>query len=522
MAVLLACWIGACDLSSSPPDGARAAVGGVIRYEGPRPRCVGEEIQGQFVFQLFPGSGPSPFEVVGPATERLLLAGRAFDSGDCEPGVSPISKDVDFELRSFGPSGLLEETPFHLVVFFDATGDYQSGDAFLGQPNRGDVFGAAYESPETRRFEIFRFGPTSLFPSGQTFAEVEVTVDAVVRSEVPAFRYGSGLKEISSEATLPPASVEGEAWEDALFAVADATLEVLPVATEPHRSALSTVGIGLSDDPARGFWSVEVDPERMFGELAHPILGELTWRTPFTVLRRRRSDLEQQVGIPEVLLVPLPRPSLETKQVFSPSMELLIPPVAIVDLNPALPVCRVPYIAPGNEADRYEGTPTECQELPTGTYDGLVTHGVAGGSATSGVPSFISDTGLRVVGGEFVAQRWSVPNALGQLLNDQGEASQVTVVEGDPVTAPDPMQATPDHGEARCQQAPDPAQPGSTRSVVLTPVPPACCEPVQDLCDLPLCAGDASDGTGIRRVTMIDRGRPDCVPFLMPQSCCPS
>ena len=52
----------------------------------------------------------------------------------------------------------------------------------------------------------------------------------------------------------------------------------------------------------------------MFGEIAHPVIRDQPWRTPFTVLRRNRSQAEQAANIPEVLLVPLPRPSLEAKQ----------------------------------------------------------------------------------------------------------------------------------------------------------------------------------------------------------------
>ena len=86
-------------------------------------------------------------------------------------------------------------------------------------------------------------------------------------------------------------------------------------------------------------------------------------------------------------------------------------------------------------------------------------------------PEFISDTGLRVVGGEFVAQRWRVPNTLGQLLNDQGDGARFTVVDTDTETAPDPMVERPDHGVPQCQEAPDPDQPGMTRTVSLSSVP---------------------------------------------------
>jgi hypothetical protein len=203
-------------------------------------------------------------------------------------------------------------------------------------------------------------------------------------------------------------------------------------------------------------------------------------------------------------------------------MDLLVPPIAIVDLNPDVPVCRIPIIAPGNLADEYEReSMTECQELPTGTYEIYIQHGVAGGTASTGAPANISENGLRVLGGEFVSQRWRVPNeALANFASDQSLAGTFRVVETDPDTAPDAAAMTYGHGVAACEEAPDPVDPTMTRPIDTPPLPPACCDQVEHLCGIPLCPVDMSGSSATRAATMVVDGKPNCMPFLVPASCC--
>ena len=66
------------------------------------------------------------------------------------------------------------------------------------------------------------------------------------------------------------------------------------------------------------------------------------------------------------------------------------------------------------------------------------------------------------------------------------------------------------------------SEPGM-RPVNFIPVPDNCCAAVDHLCDIPLCETvTAQAGGRIRRSNAIDpiTGLPNCLPFLMPASCC--
>lgn len=257
----------------------------------------------------------------------------------------------------------------------------------------------------------------------------------------------------------------------------------------------------------------------------HPILGSagIPWTTPIFLLERGRTAAEVAAGVPRVLLIGSTRPSQTAfKQVFSPSIDMLIPPVAVVDLNPAYRSCRIPYVPPGNLASMYEGLPAECQEVPSGWYAMSVLQGVAGGTVTDGAEAAFSDTGYLLEGGSFSGQAWSIPNELGPpdpifgpvsvaqldagfLRPSQGE--RFRVFDGKPV----------DGVRHDCESALD-ASTGTMRPVSPTPVPDRCCEPVRHLCGLPLCAAGAQ--SGVREVTTSRDGALTCVPFEMPASCC--
>jgi hypothetical protein len=508
----------ACDFSSKPPDGVRGTVSGRVEYFGRAPRCRGDDVLGQIVFLLYASEGDPLVSLQRPVAERAIEGERLFNvPDDCGAGGAPLMRSFDFELSSFGPRNLVREDEFRLVAFWDHDDNFVADDALREEPNRGDVFGAAYENTDTRRFEPLVFSPSS----EQRITGLVVTIDAEVRSERPLFRLEPGFTPLWAESVMPP-NEDRMSWENALFELTETRLGVLPVSTEPHRTALASAGYVISDDPPRGFFSFEADPRRVAGELGHPIFSYLdySWETPFTVFRRVRTQVEADVGLPNVYLVPLQRPSQTTKEVFSPSMDLLVAPIALVDLNPELPVCRIPMLAPSNRADLYERIPTECQELPTGFYDVYTQHGVAGGTSTSGVPMDISDTGTRIIGGEYVGQTWFVPNELGRFLNDQGDAGRFRVIDSDPVSQPDAASTDASHGVMGCMEAEDPMNPGMMRRIEHMPVPPVCCELVTHLCGIPLCTGTMV-GTGVtREATARDGDRPTCLPFLMPSACC--
>ncbi|MDH5490978.1 MAG: hypothetical protein OEY14_03300, partial [Myxococcales bacterium] len=147
------------------------------------------------------------------------------------------------------------------------------------------------------------------------------------------------------------------------------------------------------DDPFAYAWylrSVDADGDGIPD--VHPILGpsaasyeEATkWITPMVILKRQRSALEQEAGIPETLLIPAVSLSFVgviglPKRVTDLPVPLMIPPVAAVQTHPTDAACRIPYLAPGNSVNAYQRITSECQELPTGLYSVNVLQGVAGG-----------------------------------------------------------------------------------------------------------------------------------------------
>ena len=82
------------------------------------------------------------------------------------------------------------------------------------------------------------------------------------------------------------------------------------------------------------------------------------------------------------------------------SIQVVVPPAALVNLDPSDPACTIPYFAPGNLTSAYELAP-ECQELPTGEYDVTVFHGFAAVMADG------------VLSHTFTGQFWSIPNEPG-------------------------------------------------------------------------------------------------------------
>ena len=213
------------------------------------------------------------------------------------------------------------------------------------------------------------------------------------------------------------------------------------------------------------------------------------------------------------------------KQVFAPAIDMLVPPIAVVDLDPSQGgVCQVAYVAPNNIAPLYEGSPRDCQELPTGFYSHTVLAGVA--NAVPGpAPAEISDTGFTLNVGVFTEQAWLIPNEFGP---PDRVANPAAVAQLDPdlqiaEQGPDGMlrvfDGNPENGirnELSCAFSIDPAVSlTDPRPIVYTAVSAECCANVQSLCGLPLC--EAADG--VRSSTTTD-GQLTCVPFEMPLSCC--
>ena len=105
---------------------------------------------------------------------------------------------------------------------------------------------------------------------------------------------------------------------------------------------------------------------------------------------------------------------------FEKDINIIVPPVAVVDLNPNVPTCKVPYLAPNNAAPAYEGMSRECQNLPTGDYDLIVFHGFAGGTSSESPVFPDADSGpiYSLENATFTGQVWTVPNELGAVDSD--------------------------------------------------------------------------------------------------------
>jgi hypothetical protein len=178
-----------------------------------------------------------------------------------------------------------------------------------------------------------------------------------------------------------------------------------------------------------------------------------------------------------------------------------------------------------------------------------------------------------IEGGSFSSQAWSIPNELGcpdpyarpgtnlsvtqvdvdptancgtdrlscdlpdgsAMQCSQGPHGRFAVVDPDSTNSPDTEDNTPGHGIAECQTAVSSAT-GTERAVVYMDVPEECCAPIAHFCGLPLCPlrdEAVLEGRGgsraIREVQIegTDYGMnadgtlyANCVPFLMPASCC--
>jgi hypothetical protein len=593
-----ACLLGACGdpLVDAPereggnaPDPTGLLEGDVV-YAAPMPECVGGAVTGRVVLTLFRSDDPPPPEGGATTAVNLLFvdAAELFAPSDCGlPEGTVVTRSAGFRWPDIplgqGPAdaeGDLPGVAYQIRGFYDAEGDFDPRFGIRSGATRGDVAGGAFLSATDLRFRALAFDHVDERPDGQVVSGVTVTLAAPVGSEIPAFALDEGTRAMSSSATFS-LSPDPVARDQALWELAAMRLRLLDP-DGPEGPSLERAGVDLdTSQEGRGFFVAPVDADRDgMGDL-HPVLGStgLPWLLPIVIAQRARNPVERSVGIPGVRFVATVRPGFvlppAQRTTFAPEIDISVPPVAIVTLRPDLPECQIPYIAPGNAAEQYEAGPTECQELPTGSYDVALIGGLAGAtivdvraaiqaempdipaSALDAAVAARTDTGFALSGGTLASQAWSIPNELGcpdvaylppgfainqldedpttpcgapdtLMLADQGPQGRFAVVDENPDDAPDPTSTADGRGVPLCGTAPR-ASTGMLDSVTYVDVPEACCDGVRALCGLPLCplvdraprmSGTGSVGIRELRAGDVIDGVPTCVPFHVPVSCC--
>lgn len=544
---------------------------GSVLYSGPRPECLRRDdgspyaIPGRVALLMFRFDNPPPPSGSATSAENFMVipGDELFSLEDCMP-ASPTPADLTPITRSVGftwPLVRLGRT-YQMRGFYDADGDFNPFFSVRNLATAGDVGGGAFVSASAPipQYAPIVLPPASEAPNGFEVEGVAVTLGAVIRTERPVFQLNADAIALDSEETIPLIA-DSVQREEALYQLAQMRISLVRdpdtgdlYGSNTFGNAMTAAGMGF-DFRARvhGLPINPVDANLDGMQDLHPILGSsgVNWYYPAILMRRARNPIEVRAGIPDVLLIATIRPTVPVgvRQGFVPketlaSADVVIPPIAVAVTNPALPAtCRVPYIAPGNIAELYEGTPRECQELPTGNYDVNVLSGMAGGrvidvmaecmaecvegggtEATcmpgcSTETALRTDTGFVFTGGSFSSQAWSIPNELGcpdtayragavnqldlpradgtlpscdesaLMLRGQGRAGAFSIVDVDGENAPDPTDTSNGHGIAACTSAIRTSGPmaGMVTPVTYTPPSEECCAPVLPLCGLPLC-----------------------------------
>lgn len=507
---------------------------GSVVYEGPQVDCdfqddVAVRIRGRVILTLFDFNNPPP--PAGKATSAISVLSingdRLFSLADCKPpGVTrgpPVTRSVSFTWPE-----LPMARSFQIRGFYDNDGDFIPFFTATRSATADDVVGAAGDAID--------FGTLAQFPQGQAVRGVVVSLRAPVLTEVPLFEVALSPVQLRSDATFTEAVPQGNPTDknaavNSLWNLARLTLTYPGSEKSEYASALAAAGLRLKSTASPTWHIRSIDLTRIdpvTGRLEqgpdntpdpHPVLKNglfaEVWRSPFVYAIRARTAAEIQARIPNVTLIGSPRfdqdPEGTDRQ--SSSINITLPPVAIVDLNPTRPECSIPYIPSGNPVETYvsdESLPEpakECQELPTGEYSLTIFHGLAGQSPEN----------ARLSG-----QSWTVPNELGP-----------PDTRYDPSAFPqlDPSVLVGSQGPSQRPIVYDPTTADGVRppcglpAGTLKQVPEVCCAAVANLCGLPLCETEVV-GTGVVSIRRLNRlqndGTPSCVPFLPPASCCPS
>lgn len=552
---------------------------GSVVYLGPRPECDFEgdkptRVRGRVILTLFQYDNPPPPQ--GRATSALNLLAisgdKLFAVDDCvakdkkpDP-TKTITRSVPFEWPTIK---LLEDaTDYQVRGFYDADEDMNPFFSVKRLPTQGDVVGGALVDVTAPQKGLARVSFPARKDALNGFVRPGVTVALgnYVWTELPAFQAGP-KRSLNAESPLEieidfamrapkvPETVRN-VWELSQFSLRslkksavektfkeggiqfDFTPENYAFYVQPVD--IRTVKMGEADVAVA---DTQVDP--------HPLLGAslgVPWQTPIVLFIRRAATPEQTVfetqgGIPSVTLVGSVLPDeTATKQTFVDSINIAVPPLAVVDLNPANSACRIPYAAPGNLTPTYEDRVAQCSDLPTGVFGINVLHGVAGGKRSVEKDETLSANGFTVAGGSLSGQAWSIPNELAEpvQVGDAALASQgldgLFIVHdpspndtGDCKNASDPQLLLQEREivyRGICKEGDEPILENAVGVDNVACLPSLCCDPIKHLCDVPLCPTIKVDGLTVRgsptevKPNADGIKTPDCIPFKMPDLCC--
>ncbi len=567
---------------------------GSVVYLGPRPKCEYADgkptrVRGRVILTLFEYDNPPP--PAGRATSALnLLAisgSKVFSLDDCLPDGDPtnpaekITRSVPFEWPTIALNPV-KSMEYQVRGFYDFDEDMNPFFSVKRLPTAGDIVGVALNDVTDPGKGLLRIQFPSREDAKNGFVRSGVTValGSYVWTELPAFQLDPKHRALNAQSFIDPVIDFAVLRADVPATVRRVWNLTCSSASPPDTCGLSLqslkesvvgdtfaeAGIELDFDPKRYAWFVEPVDIRTVNMGApdtavpdglpdpHPLLGSslgVAWSTPIVLFLRRatttaQGKIEALAKLPSVTLVGSVLPDeVAIQRTFVGSMNIAVPPLAVVDLNPASTACRVPYAAPGNLTPTFEDRIAQCSDLPTGVFAINVLHGVAGGVRVNEPDATISENGVLIEGGGPSGQVWSVPNELAEpvqvgkdyVLQSQGGDGMFVVHDPEPTktgnckVAKDPamqLAERPVNYRGICKAGDEPINENPVGVDNVGCLPSLCCDAVRHLCDVPLCAFEKVNGLNVRtsptKIVKEDKKNgynvPDCVPFAMPDLCC--
>jgi hypothetical protein len=374
---------------------------GTVLYSGPKPLC-GEDGAplGNVILTLFEYDNPPPPTGTATSAANLLTI----------PGISLFSGSEDCLMEGDDPRESLTRTAefawpelplghdYQIRGFYDYDGNFNPFFSVTNLPTQGDIAGGAFVDPNAtlRQFRRLSFDSEEEAPNGQVINGVSVALGAPVSTERPVFYMESD--PLDSAATLPLTD-DPVLRENMILALTNTTLNLYDAEKDGasfDHLAQAFASAGMPLDEPEGFaigdtvsnyphaWYLrEVDADGDGRRDLHPILGAagVNWLTPIVLMVRAQTPVEIEAGIPGVAIVPTVsnvQYYAQGRRAFDDSIQIGVPPIAAVTLNPADARCQIPYIPPGNTTSTYERITVECQEVPSARYAVNVVHGFAG------------------------------------------------------------------------------------------------------------------------------------------------